>query len=347
MFPLLDTIQLLDISDQEYFGPAYSDYISNSRLRLINPDQGGSPALYKQGLGESNASEALFRGSAVHCRVLQPNDFVIAPLTTRPTAKLGFVADECYKSFKDKRTVTDEEIIAAANKCDYYKNAMTPDRIADVRNKSQAYWDGRADWESRDPDPREPIFLDGKSWDIVHACIKSIENHEGIQNLLHPKGITQEPIVCNEGTLLMDVRAIVDGKETILKLKAKLDHFSINLETNTIFLNDLKTTGHTLYDFGTKSISNFHYMRQIAMYLWMLKLYAEKVYHMEHPNMYANFMAVSTIPDYRAGIYECSNNEVAQGMFEFKRLLRMVASCNIYGYDGGVATNIDGETILL
>ena len=44
--PLIETIEYLDISDEEYFGDAYSDYISNSRLKLINPKQGGSPALW-------------------------------------------------------------------------------------------------------------------------------------------------------------------------------------------------------------------------------------------------------------------------------------------------------------
>lgn len=81
------------------------------------------------------------------------------------------------------------------------------------------------------------------------------------------------------------------------------------------------------------------------MYLWMLKLYAQRAYNMQHPNMYANMLVVSTIPDYRAGIYECKNCEIEQGMFEFKRLLRMVASCEIYGYDGGLGTNIDGLTL--
>ena len=59
--PLLDTIKLLDISDEEYFGSNYRDYISNSRLKLINPDQGGSPELYKQGLG-SSISDSLYFG---------------------------------------------------------------------------------------------------------------------------------------------------------------------------------------------------------------------------------------------------------------------------------------------
>ena len=41
--PLLDTLRLENISDASYFGEHYSDYISNSRMGLINPAQGGTP----------------------------------------------------------------------------------------------------------------------------------------------------------------------------------------------------------------------------------------------------------------------------------------------------------------
>ena len=35
--PLLDTIQLIEMSDEEYFSDKWADYISNSKLALINP----------------------------------------------------------------------------------------------------------------------------------------------------------------------------------------------------------------------------------------------------------------------------------------------------------------------
>lgn len=37
--PNLESIRREKISDQEYFSKKYSNYISNSRLKLINPDQ--------------------------------------------------------------------------------------------------------------------------------------------------------------------------------------------------------------------------------------------------------------------------------------------------------------------
>lgn len=341
MTPLLDTIKLLDISDEEYFGSGYAEYISNSRLKLINPDQGGSPQLYKQGLGSLGTSDSLIRGSAVHCIVLQPEDFVIAPLTTRPTAKLGMLADELYPKYCEKNSVTTEEIIEASNKVDYYKGKITPERVTDILQKCTPYFEGRRDWITRSRDTRAPIFLDGKSWDVVTQCIDSVSKDSAIQKLLHPKGLTMDPIVVNEGTLLMDVKATVDGTEVTLKLKAKLDSFIVDKEQNRIVLNDLKTTGHLLKDFGEFSFVNFHYSRQMAMYLWMLKLYVAKEYGLEHPEMYANMMVVSTIPDYRSGIYKCNTEEIANGFREFKRLLRMVAYCEVYGYDGSLGSDID------
>ena len=50
--PILDSIEFIGMSDEEYFSDKYSNYISNSKLSLINPIQGGSPELYKEGVKE-------------------------------------------------------------------------------------------------------------------------------------------------------------------------------------------------------------------------------------------------------------------------------------------------------
>ena len=47
--PIISSAYHLDISDEEYFGPNYRNFISNSKLKLINPDQGGTPKSYKNG----------------------------------------------------------------------------------------------------------------------------------------------------------------------------------------------------------------------------------------------------------------------------------------------------------
>ena len=47
--PLLDTLRLQKISDEVYFSEKYRNYVSNSRLGLINPQQDGSPEKFFEG----------------------------------------------------------------------------------------------------------------------------------------------------------------------------------------------------------------------------------------------------------------------------------------------------------
>ena len=94
--PILDTLRIEKIDDNIYFtSPVYKNRISNSRLGLLNPNQGGSPEKFFEGFKQSfNPSFAL--GSAVHEQVLQPHLFKLAEDTGKPTAKMGGMADFLY-----------------------------------------------------------------------------------------------------------------------------------------------------------------------------------------------------------------------------------------------------------
>ena len=46
----MDTLHLQKISDEVYFSERYVNYISNSRLSLINPDQDNDPKAFFEGL---------------------------------------------------------------------------------------------------------------------------------------------------------------------------------------------------------------------------------------------------------------------------------------------------------
>ena len=67
--------------------------------------------------------------SAVHELVLQPELFYLCFDVDRPTSKAGFMADELYNQFKGEDP-TDEAIIAASDKIDYYKGKMNEKRIS-------------------------------------------------------------------------------------------------------------------------------------------------------------------------------------------------------------------------
>ena len=98
--PLLDTLRLEKIDDATYFSEQYSNYISNSRLSLINPSQGGSPEQFFRGF-KTTYSPAFQLGSAVHQKVLQDDLFEICQSIDKPTAKVGALADLLYAICKD------------------------------------------------------------------------------------------------------------------------------------------------------------------------------------------------------------------------------------------------------
>lgn len=102
--PIISSAYHLDISDEEYFGPNYRNFISNSKLKLINPDQGGTPKSYKNGL-KSEDTASLRLGSAIHELFLQSESFRLCENLPKPTAKLGEVIDRIRYHRSNNETI--------------------------------------------------------------------------------------------------------------------------------------------------------------------------------------------------------------------------------------------------
>ena len=327
--PLLDTLQLVKISDTEYFSPKYGEYISNSRLGLLNPRQGGSPESFFTGFKDEGFISSLVIGSAVHELVLQNESFELAPALGKPTAKMGAMADELYPVWL-KHPIRTSDITEASNKINYYKGKLTPDRIKQVNEQCIPYWKARKQLVSNSN--KELIYLDDKSRDTVYNCVEALTNNPQVQELLHPSGLIDAPISLNENALLLDVQAeCPNGKTFIIHLKAKLDNFTIDLESDTIVVNDVKTIGKVVSEIDS-NISKYHYSRELAMYLFLLRLYVIKEYGIENPTMKANYLVVSTVPQYYTKVRAMTKKECYEGLHEFRTLLRYAAYQ--IGYNG-------------
>lgn len=322
--PLLDTLELLKIDDSVYFSAQYKQYISNSRLGLLNPRQDGSPEKFFEGGFGGFGNASLQIGSAVHSQVLQPDLFELAPDVGKPTAKLGAVSDELYPIFLE-REVTSKDVIAASDKIDYYKGKMTAEKVKNVIDSSLMYWKARQKHEFNLSSTKEVLYLDKKSLEISKACIESLQKNKKAMDLLHPTGLLEDPISENEQAILLDVQVeCPNGANFILHLKSKLDNFTIDKDTNTIIVNDVKTLGRILSEFSS-NVSRFCYSREIAMYLYLLKLVAEKFYGVKEPKMQANYLVVSTIPNFYSKVQPVTYKEIRQGFHEFSTLLRYAA----------------------
>jgi hypothetical protein len=305
-------------------------------LALINPSQGGSPAKYKAGLAaNAQQSPSLFFGSAVHEMVLQPESFIVVNEVDRPTAKLGLLTDYLYdKFYKLGLPITDEAIIEASNAVDYYKDKMNENKIEFAKRSSLAYCEGRKNFEDSYKGEKTPIYLDPSSRDKLSLCTQSFYYNKDIQDIL---SLGENK---NEQTILLDVKASYNGVDLIMPLKAKLDNFE--LSNDLIVLNDLKTTGHWLNKFD-ESFEKYHYYRQMAMYIWMLHLYCKHIgMDTEAARIYVNMLLVSTIPDYRAGVYRVPDRAIHRGIIEMKDLLQRVAYATITNNfdDGYLGTSV-------
>lgn len=329
---LLDTLRLEKIDDATYFSASYKHYISNSRLGLLNPHQEGTPTKFFEGFTNQGFVAAFQLGSAVHELVLQNNLFELAPDIGKPTAKLGAMADELFSIFIGRK-VTKNDVIEASNKIDYYKDKITDDRFNDIITKCTPYWEARQKKEFDITQSKEQIYLDTKSRETVISCVEALNSNKSVQNLLHPMGLCKDPISENEQAILLDIEAeMPNGKKVILHLKSKLDNYTIDKEINTICINDIKTIGKIVSEFPNNSVK-FHYSREIGMYMYLLKLCADKFYGLKNPKMQANYLVVSTVPNYYTKVFPISWKELVDGFKEFIALLKYSAYLMCYkGY---------------
>lgn len=333
--PLIDTLHLEDIDDKVYFGKKYSDYISNSRMSLINPAQGGTPATYFEGLKKNNkVSSSLKFGSAVHATCLQPESFYVCDEVDEPTAKVGMMADLLYNPHNKGEMPNDDEIRRAAEQVDYYKGLPTTNQIAKVKEAIKPYFKERSKFEKNTTDERTPIYLDPKSRDRLSEVMASLNNNKAIQDLLHPLGLDGNPLMSeNEKTILLNILVTLPEQEPIeLKLKAKLDNYTIDPVTNIITINDVKTTGKLCSEFDN-AVKSFHYYREIAFYSWLLSLCSNKFFEMENPTIKGNFLVVETIPSYWSAVVPMKPNWFAAGIKEFSTLIKMIAYYTVNGYE--------------
>ena len=327
--PILESLKLEDISDEEYFSKKFSNYISNSRLGVLKRD--GAKTFFE---GIPQTYNASFEtGSLIHQMVLQNDDYEVIPKVFKPTAKAGLMADALYKS--DGNIPTDDEIKAQSYIIGYYKDKLTTNRLKEFRDKAEPYWRDRYIYEQKNPikeGDKKRIYTDERNFELLNNCLKTLNDDKQIQDLLHPTGLVSDPIIGNEKTILLDIQMEVPGFEPkIYKLKAKLDNFSIDVDDATVTVNDLKTTSKLAKDFDP---TYFSYQREIAFYSWLLKLVAQKFYSLEKAITLGNFLVVSTIPDYNTCVYPMTAKLFLLGWREVLYLLKTVAYLNIVkGYE--------------
>lgn len=331
----INSVHREEISDEEYFSSKYAHYISNSRLKNIDPLNGGSPSLYQA--NPKISSDSLRIGTAVHECLLQPEEFELGPKIDRPTAKLGLVMD-FIPGFLEEGIGLDDAIKQAAKKADYFSNSIDS-KIENIKETWNDY-SKRLEELNKTPTDKVRKILADKEWDIVNGCLESCKANNDIMNLLHPTDPFGDPIEAHfEDALFMDFIVSYKGKNcAILRFKMKADNWTIDKDSKIITLNDLKTTGKSVQCFMREdgSFNHYDYSRQMAAYSLILWYYCMKYYGAcmnGEWQLKANMLVVETIPNFWSKAYVVNPSQLTAGKRKLKELLCRVAYCEMFGYD--------------
>lgn len=339
VIPDINSVRREDMDDETYFSSKYTHYISNSRLKWIDPLDGGNPALFKNPPKLKTGS--LLVGSRVHELILQPNDFELAPKLGKPNAKLGDTLD-LIPGFLKEGVGLDDAIKNAAKKADYYASSIDTDtnKVEAIKKQWETFNKALEELNKTPTDKIRRVVSD-KDWDVINACVNSCLSNQGIVDLLHPKTPFDDEIESHcEDTFFMDYIVTYKNKNcAILPFKMKADNWTIDYDSKILTLNDLKTTGKSCNIFMNPeggSFYHYNYARQMAVYsqiLWYWNMRYHGVTKETDWKLKANMLVVETIPNYWSRPYYVTDKQLKEGHKMLNELLCRVAYCEMFGYD--------------
>lgn len=363
-----ETVKRIEnVDDSDYFGAEYRDYVSNSMLKLINPDEGGAPTRFLEGF-VSAPSSALELGSAVHQMILEKDKHFLSPVD-KPSGKVGLICDT-YHIFKTIDGMTEREaLVAACEEHDYYKGKMTEKKYEDLILKGTEYLEFL---ETKSSTPGVIVLTEAQK-EKLYGCLESTKNNKIIMDLLLPSkqddiGLPINVVSYNEDVMTMEFVATIPDETGLddvldLKIKAKIDNWSIDFDNKILTLNDLKTTGKPLNTFPgitfqahnmqgepynvfqRGSFQTYHYYRQMAMYAFILKTYAKQTFDIDESwTLRINMLVVETNKPYLSHVFGVGTKWIKQGYYEFISLLKRVAFHKLKGFDTFVEMNLNEIT---
>ena len=186
IYPILDSVQDFDVDDDTYFGDEYKEYISNSKLKLINPSEGGSPELFMKGI-PFTCSDSFYFGSAIHELVLQPDNFELIDYQFKPPAKLGKFIESVVEFRKQKYSIEDS-IKLASKKSNYYVDKLSPKLLRTAMTKGLKYYYDL--YFERIESEKSPIILSPKSYSDVYQCMQ-VYNKSNLKRFIERQNITE------------------------------------------------------------------------------------------------------------------------------------------------------------
>ena len=329
-------IQGGDIPDSEYFK---IKRLSNSKLKLINPTEGGSPELFLQGI-PFKYNVSLLLGTAVHTQLLQPEDFILSNYEGKPSGKCGYFIEKVCK-YRKKGLPLYQAIEKASNEAEYYVGKLSSKILRNAMVQGLEYYLklSRGDFNVEN---KEVLVLPKKDLTTVKSCMRSVNKNQDIQRILTQTPFNEKEYY-NEIALFSDIEVTFhNGEKHIINFQGKLDSVVVDNSRKRIYLNDVKTTSRPVDCFMGRifdgevyngGFESHHYYRQLACYAVMLQAYCEKILKKIGYTMECNIFAVETTGDHQSRRFKINQSYINEGLKEFKDLICRVAYLEKYGIE--------------
>lgn len=301
--------------------------VSNSALKHINPEQGGSPAEFKRywdGTLPSLKTTALEFGNLVHLAVLEPHllDYKVDNLNTPD--KIRDIVKTVYKNVKPVPNEFDLDapdtvgefvtygpaIIAACDEYNYGATWREETRLNKVLEAGSPYFNllAQADAEGK-------FVITEAQEQRMNSCMSGISRDKAGVRFLDTDSYEKHVEYFHEQEVVWQ------DERYSFPLKGKIDRLRVDHYNQEFTVLDLKTTGKSLSQFS-ESFENYHYARQMAAYeiaasKWCFDKFGE-TYKPSHRHA---ILAVETKGDYRAGYFIVKRKTIDAGRAEYDSLL--------------------------
>ena len=317
---------------KEYFDKVA---VSNSDMKNINPEQGGTPAKYKKyvidGEKEQMESPSLENGKLIHLYVEDPGKFVVSDVE-RPTDTLAEWIEEVFSKVGpdhiDKESSLLREVILDCRDGRYGK--MKEETVL-------AKFYDRLDYMEHLALATNELCMTGKQKELVAKCTDSLRANKLASKLLFEEGDTFGDVEYNELPVYWEEKVPVygetdeaNGEEVVkqtLKCKALIDRLQVSPTNKRAVLTDLKTTGKPISLFPG-SFKYYRYGRQVSWYLLAVCRFLEEQYPdipVEDWALEANIVAVETTGLYETKVFGVTPEVTDKGMSEYKDCVERIA----------------------
>jgi hypothetical protein len=300
--------------------------VSNSGMSGLNPNQGGSPRIFKSIKQDAKYSLSLDRGSLLHLAILEPDKFIVQDVD-RPSGMMGAFVEALYQleldsgqqAWFDPSTKQAGGILLTAKELSGYKTSTET-----VWNNFQKP-DAQAYYEYLKTTPGK-LAVTRDTREILDECISNLRAHPVAKKLLFEEDDdiatwNEEEIYWEEPIEIIDQ----EGFEVVVNVpcKIKVDRLRYNSRHKRFQNVDLKTSGKGLGRFGD-SFRDFRYYRQNAFYDLGIRRFAQQL-NLEVNGISHLNVVVETVNLHEVGVFKSTPEWLEKGRLEYEEVLKRYA----------------------